>query len=152
VPDISPAGLAFIRAQEGLRLSPYLDQVGIRSIGYGHARWTGGDITLEQAEALLLDDLRPCLACIGQRVNVPITQPQVDALCSLLFNCGVGALIGTQIEEDLNAGNYGEAADGFLAWCHGMVNGEKVVLPSLLARRQSERAMFLSELPPEPAA
>jgi lysozyme len=150
--SISDKGLAFIRAQEGLRLSPYLDQVGIRTIGYGHARWTGGDITEAQAEALLQDDLRPCLACIDQRVMVPITQPMVDALCSLIFNCGPGALVNSDLGRNLNAGNYQEAGDGFLDWCHGIVNGEKVVLPVLLARRQAERVMFLSELPPEPDA
>jgi lysozyme len=150
--NLSPAGLAFIKAQEGLRLDPYQDQVGIWTVGYGHARWTGGAITLEQAEALLMDDLRPCLACVAQRVNVPITQPQIDALTSLVFNCGPGALIGTQLVEDLNAGNYGEAADHFLDFVHGIVAGQKVVLPVLEARRTAERAMFLSELPQEPAA
>lgn len=150
--NISPSGLAFIKAQEGLRLEPYQDQVGIWTIGYGHARWTGGPITLEQAEAMLLDDLRPCLACVASRVNVPITQPQIDALTSLVFNVGPGAIIGTELIEDLNAGTYAGAADHFLDFVHGMVGGQKVVLPVLVARREAERTMFLSELPPEPSA
>ena len=150
--NISDRGLSFIRAQEGLRLTPYIDAVGVRTIGYGHSRWTGGDITEDQAEALLLADLRPCLACISQRVTVPVTQPMVDALCSLIFNCGPGALVNSDLGRNLNAGNYQEAGDGFLDWCHGMVDGVKVVLPVLEARRAAERTMFLSELPPEPAA
>jgi lysozyme len=150
--NLSPAGLEFIKEQEGLRLTPYFDQVGIATIGWGHARWTGGDITLEQAEALLADDLRPCLACVSQRVNVPITQPQIGALTSLVFNCGPGPLLSSQLITDLNAGNYQEAGDHFLDWVHGYVNGVKVVLPVLEQRRAAERAMFLSELPPEPDA
>lgn len=147
--NISIQGIEFIKQQEGLRLTPYLDQVGISTIGYGHARWTGGDITLAQAEAMLLDDLRPCVACVASRVNVPITQPQIDALTSLVFNCGPGVLIGSHLEQDLNSGNYQEAGDRFLEWVHGIVNGVKVVLPVLEARRKLERAMFLSELPPQ---
>ncbi len=150
--NISDKGLAFIRAQEGLRLVPYQDQVGIWTVGYGHARWTGGPITQEQAESMLQDDLRPCLACIAQRVTVPITQPMVDALCSLIFNCGPGALVNSDLGRNLNAGNYQEAGDGFLDWCHGIVNGVKVVLPVLEARRAAERTMFLSQLPDEPDA
>ena len=148
----SPDGLARLRAFEGLRLIPYIDAVGIRSVGYGHSRWTGGTITDDQAEALLVADLRPCEASVNQRVNVPITQPQFDALVSLVFNVGPGAIIGTELIEDLNAGNYGEAADHILDFCHGIVNGVKVVLPVLEARRTAERAMFLSQLPDEPDA
>jgi lysozyme len=149
---ISPAGLARIKVFEGLRLTPYIDAVGVRTVGYGHARWTGGDITLDQAEALLVDDLRPCLGCIAARVRVPLTQPQIDALASFLFNVGLGGLIGSRVETELNAGSYGMAGDAMLEWCHGVVNGVRVVLPALLARRQAERAMFLSELPTEPGA
>lgn len=150
--NISPAGLAFIKAQEVLRLTPYIDAVGIRTVGYGHSRWTGGDITSDQAEQLLQADLRPCLACVAARVNVPLSQPQIDALASLVFNVGPGCLLGTELAEDLNAGNYEEAGDHFLDFCHGIVAGQKVVLPVLEARRKAEREMFLSELPPEPAA
>ena len=107
---ISEKGLQFIRAQEGLRLTPYIDQVGVRTVGFGHARWTGGPITLEQADALLMADLRPCLACINSRVTVPLTQGQVDAPCSLLFNCGLGALAGSTLGVVLNTGAYEEAA------------------------------------------
>ena len=149
---MSPAGLAALKGYEALRLTPYVDAVGIRTVGWGHARWTGGDITEAQAEALLSSDLRPCLACIAQRISEAITQPMIDALASFLFNVGVGGLIGTTVEQEVNAGNYAMAADALLEWCHGLVNGEKVVLPGLLARRQAERAMFLSELPEEPAA
>jgi lysozyme len=152
VPDISPAGLAFIRAQEGLRLTPYLDQVGIRTVGYGHARWTGGDITLEQAEALLLEDLRPCEACINSWVDVELTQGAFDALCSFSFNVGTGALINSTLLKLLNGGDYQGAADQFLEWCHGTVNGVRTVLPALLARRTEERRMFLVAGPPTDTA
>lgn len=152
MPDVSPAGLTAIKAREGLRLRPYIDAVGVRTVGYGHARWTGGDITEAQAEQLLRDDLHPCLGCIAARIHAPLTQPQIDALASFLFNVGVGGLIGTRVEAELNAGNYQMAGDAMLEWCHGVVDGVKVVLPVLLARRQAERAMFLSELPEQAPA
>ena len=69
-----------------------------------------------------------------------------------LFNVGVGGLIGTHVEEYINAGNYGMAGDALLEWTHGMVNGQRVELPVLVARREAERLMLLSQLPPEAAA
>lgn len=144
--NVSPDGVAFIKAQEGLRLEPYTDAVGILTIGYGHARWTGGSITQEQADSLLATDLRPCEACVNARVLVPLTQGQFDALVSMVFNCGPGCLIGTHLADALNAGQYDLAATLMLEWCHGIVNGQKVVLPGLLARRQRERAMFLRDV------
>lgn len=141
--NISPVGVAFIKGEEGLRLEPYADAVGVRTVGYGHARWSGGAITEDQADALLQADLRPCEACVNSRITVPLSQGQFDALVSLVFNCGPGALIGTRLATELNRQNYGAAADELLNWCHGMVGGQRVVLPGLLARRQRERAMFL---------
>jgi lysozyme len=43
-----------------------------------------------------------------------------------------------------NEGNVAGAADAFLLWDKGHVNGQLVIIPGLLNRRQGERAFYLS--------
>lgn len=151
---ISPAGLAFIRSEEGTILQVYADQAGLPTIGIGHliagrsmaeakALYPFG-ITLEQAEAMLQTDVRPRVACVNACVNVTLTQAQFDALCDFEFNLGLGALPGSTLLAKLNAGDYQGAADEFPRWDHAVVGGVRRELPVLLARRNAERAMFLA--------
>jgi lysozyme len=58
--QLSAQGISLIKRFEGLRLTSYVDCVGVLTIGYGH---TGPDvisnqrITEDEAEDLLLKDL-----------------------------------------------------------------------------------------------
>ena len=45
--------------------------------------------------------------------------------------------------RNFNAGNISAAADAFLMWDKGHVDGQAVEIPGLLKRRQAERAIFL---------
>ena len=138
--QISEQGLELIRHFEGCRLMAYQDPVGVWTIGYGHTSGvqTGQLITLEQAEALLLADLQPITAFLGQRA---MTQGQFDALCSFAFNLGLGALSGSTLWrlflEDQPAG---VVAQQFSRWVYA---GGKV-LPGLVRRREAEARLFLS--------
>ncbi|MBC8944628.1 MULTISPECIES: lysozyme [Xenorhabdus] len=143
--EISENGINKIKSYEGLRLKAYPDPATGGepwTIGYGH---TGGVepgqvITKQQAEALLSEDLNPIYDVLEQYVKVPLTQGQFDALCSLIFNVGIGNFIHSTLLKKLNQGDYQEAAQEFLKW--DKANGNK--LPALLARRKSEQEMFLS--------
>ena len=58
--EISEAGVKLIESFEGLRLKPYRDPVGIRTIGFGHVIRRGENFTvinISQAERLLQGDL-----------------------------------------------------------------------------------------------
>ena len=64
---------------------------------------------------------------------------------------GVGDLaIGWQrfadstVAKRINESDRPGAADGFLLWTKGVENGQKVSLPRLEARRQKEKALFLT--------
>jgi lysozyme len=59
---------------------------------------------------------------------VPLTQNQFDALVSLVFNIGGGAFRKSTLLKKLNAGDIQGAADQFLVWNKGTVNGKRVVL------------------------
>ncbi|EBE2439124.1 lysozyme [Salmonella enterica] len=144
---ISDRGLAALKHEEGCRLTAYPDSRGVWTIGTGHtgrvdgvAVHKGMTITRDTADRLLRDDLSWVERCIADRVTVPLNQNQYDALCSLIFNIGDNAFIGSTVRRQLNAGNYTAAADAFLEWSRAGSN------KTLLApRRGRERAMFLGQ-------
>jgi lysozyme len=146
----SDAGVAFIAGWEGEVLHVYKDCVGIPTVGVGHVVLQGEDfshgITHEQALEILRKDLGKAEQAVARNIRVPLTQNQFDALVSLVFNAGAGAVKGSTLAIKLNAGDYAGAADEFPKWCHagGKVNA------GLLRRRMSEQQMFLREDPAPP--
>lgn len=160
--DISDAGLRFIMAEEGRvvrngRHVLYNDPVGHCTVGYGHLVHRGrcdgraseapyrNGITEDEALALKRKDARRFVDALNRLVTVPLTQNQVDALVSLMFNIGEGApgvedgFYESTVRRRLNARDYQGAADAFLMW--KWADGR----PILLGRRERERAMFLSD-------
>lgn len=149
---ISPKGVALIKEFEGLSLKSYRDAVGIWTIGYGHTRTAKPNqtITLEQANALLAQDIAMFEPMIHQHVKVPLTQGQYDALVSIVFNVGPGnssksgilrlnnGLPSTLLRR-LNAKDYLGAALAFKDW--KMAGGK--VLAGLVRRREAEYNMFM---------
>lgn len=129
-----------IKTFEGLRLNAYRDSVGVLSIGYGH---TGVDvvpgmkITVDQAEAMLNEDIANAVALITQYITVSLNQNQLDSLTSLVFNLGVAPLKGT-LGSLLNKGFFEAAALQFPRWCHA--GGQ--VLQGLVTRRAAEQKLF----------
>lgn len=145
----SAEGRAAIASEEGCVLHWYLDEAKIKTGGVGHVRRPGDPDTFDQAiaDAWLVGDLRVAESCVNSCVHVAIEQHQFDALSSLAYNIGAGALASSTLVRLLNAGDTAGAADQFLVWCHDVQNGVKVVSPGLLARRKRERAMFLDAGP-----
>jgi lysozyme len=141
--DISESGLAFIEREEGCVRHVYRDSRGIDTVGVGHVVLPGesfpGAVSDETIAALLHHDVQKCVAAIAANVKVELTQNQFDALVSWMFNCGVGAFLKSTLLVKLNAGDYAGAADEFLQWRRAGSNPT-----ALLARRQRERALFLT--------
>jgi lysozyme len=139
-------GLAFLAAQEGCVLHVYKDQVGVLTIGVGHALRPGESypdgISHDEAMALLAQDVASAEAAVNSDVCVPLTQNEYDALVDFVFNCGRGALEHSSVLACLNAGDYRGAADALLLWDKGRVNGQLVALPVLKARRSAEWELF----------
>lgn len=138
--DISPTGLSLIKKSEGFRPAVYKDTGGVKTIGYGHtgAGVKEGEITKERAEELLQQDVATAKSAIDSLVRVELSQPQYDALVSLVFNIGEGAFKRSTLLKHLNAGQYDLAAKEFNRWVHD--NGKK--LPGLVKRRQLEAKLF----------
>jgi lysozyme len=140
----SQNGLALTEQFEGLSLSAYQDQVGVWTIGYGHTGadvYSGLTITLAQAQALLLSDVAASAAFVNLAVTVPLVQNEFDALVDFVFNLGRGAFAGSTLLQDINAGNFADAAGQFDLWDHA---GGQVVA-GLLRRRQAETTLFTQQ-------
>ncbi len=137
---ISQSGIELIKRFEGLRLDSYDDGVGVWTIGYGHTSGVqpGQSITQEQADQFLRDDLEWVETCIERHVKTPLSQPQYDALCSLIYNIGAGAFSLSTLLKKLNAGDMAGASEQFARWNRG---GGRV-LDGLTRRRAAERALF----------
>jgi lysozyme len=144
--ELQPA-IDLIKRFEGLRLKAYQDSVGIWTIGYGTTHPNGQPVspdqtcTIDEAVTWLAADVEKCASAIKSVMKVPLTGNEVSALISLSYNIGIGALERSMLVRELNAGApKAEAAWQFLAWDRA----DGLVLPGLLARRQAERAVFLS--------
>jgi len=89
---------------------------------------------------------------VNNAVKVPLTENQIVALTSLTYNIGPGSAVtgtgfrGSQLLKDLNAGKpLTEVAKGFDRYTTAYDTKTKVskVLPGLVRRRNSEKALFL---------
>lgn len=87
------------------------------------------------------------MSAVLHDVKVPLTQHQLDALVSLVYNLGQVALehrsgevwVASTLLTRLNGKQYGQAAQEFLEW--DRVSG--VANAGVLRRRQLEKALFL---------
>lgn len=169
---VNEAGIQLIKQWEGLvdgnratlNLDPYVDPIGILTIGYGHAITFGErflrnnpkdrkisrklyphGITPAEAEALLKQDIADHTRELGTLIKVPVTDNQYAAIASLAFNIGVANFKRSSVLAKLNQGKYRESADRFLLWNKGTFAGRLVQLRGLVRRREAERKLFLTD-------
>ncbi len=154
-----------IKAFEGIldgdpstvNLDPYLCPAGYWTIGWGHVvldaygRQIKGKenkalayaiypkgITMDEAVVLLNDDLRRFTMGVQSLVTVPISNNQLCALISLVFNIGLGAFKKSTLLRYLNNGDYKSVPAQFKRW-----NKSKgKVLNGLTRRRAAEVAVW----------
>lgn len=148
---LSDAGFAALAQHEGRSLDAYPDP-GSRdgkpvTIGYGSTRrmdgseWQIGDrITEAEALELLRRDAGEAEAAVNRLVTVPLTQGQFDALVSITYNIGAGALGSSTLLRLLNAGDYAGAQAQFGRWIYN----DGRVMAGLQRRRSDEAALFAS--------
>lgn len=164
--EISKAGLELIKSFEGVpdgdprtvNLDPYVDPVGIYTVGWGHAIKYGkgflttrtpnaraiarqlypNGLTRAEAEELLRADVRAHSIPVESLVKVPLSDNQFAAVVSFAFNLGVNALRNSTLLRKLNARDYAGAAAEFGKW--NKAGGQ--VLKGLVRRRAAEAALF----------
>lgn len=137
---VSSAGIAFIKAHEGLSLVAYPDAAGY-SIGYGHYGAVPGQvITQGQADSFLQSDLST-VENVLNATGINFNQNQFDALADFIYNVGQGNFASSTLLKKLKAGDWVGAASEFGKWIYS--NGTQ--LPALIKRRADEAALFLGD-------
>ena len=146
--EYSKDGLHLTERFEGCRLMAYPDPGSGGdpwTIGYGHTGpevVEGLEITQDQAEQYLVQDIKQAEANVNAVVHVELTQEEFDALVDFAFNCGCRNLDSSTLMKKLNAGDYEGASHEFIKW--DMAAGHH--MSGLLKRREAEAAMFISKL------
>ena len=164
--ELNQTGVDLIKSFEGIRdgdpstvnLDPYVDPVGIYTIGWGHAIKWGNNflrtatpnarriarqlypngLTMQEAEALLRNDLHAASIPVEGLVKVPVSDNQFAALVSFAFNVGTNNLRNSTLLRKLNARDYDGAALEFAKW--NKAGGK--VLKGLIRRRAAEATLF----------
>ena len=138
---MSAAGLAIVKEFEGLRLKAYKCPAAVWTIGYGHTSAAGNpvvtselQITKEDAEEILKQDMGQYEDGVRKYVKVGLTQGQFDALVDFAYNAGVGALAKSTLLKKVNAEKFDEVPAEFMKWTKG--GGKE--LPGLVRRRRAE--------------
>jgi GH24 family phage-related lysozyme (muramidase) len=141
----------FVKKFEGFSATPYLDPVGVKTLGYG---MTGAEIkglesvTEEQASKMLEDLLNnryaaPLKADLDSK-GVQLNQNQFDALASMAYNVGVNGVLGSTLYKNICNGvrDKDTITSNFQMWC--MAGGKR--LEGLYRRRTEEAEMFLKDV------
>lgn len=157
--QLSAKGAAFVRAHEGFVPRWYLDPIGVPTIGVGMTwrsaafrKWWGANkrgipfakgATMTRAEAD--DALRMLMAdeygaAVNSFLGKTVPQHVFDAMCSMTFNCGAGAL-QWKWAKAAKAGDYRMSA-GLLRNTATTASGKR--LAGLVRRRKEEAELLLN--------
>ena len=125
-----------IKEFEGFSSTAYTCAGGVVTIAYGHTRGVKitDRCTKSEGERWLREDLAPIEAYLNTIPEVD-TQGKYDALCSFIFNLGMGNFKGSTLLKKIKAGAPTEDIQAeFKRW----VYAKKKVLKGLVKRREWE--------------
>lgn len=134
---------------EGCRLKAYRCPAGVLTIGYGHTGpdvKPGMEITAPQAVALFNADVDKFARSVETAlVGVPLKQKQFDAVVSLAYNIGLGALKKSTLYRKVKANPDDPTIRAeFMKHVNARVNGVLKPLPGLVKRRTAEADHYFS--------
>lgn len=141
------AGVQMIKDFEGFRSKPYLDAVGVPTIGYGATHYADGrrvkmtdkPISEAEASALLQEMLKQYEDIIHRNVKVKLNQNQFDALVSFVYNLGETNFKKSTLLKKINTNPNDESISlEFAKW----VKAGGRVLTGLVRRRKAEAELY----------
>lgn len=147
IQTVSDNGIDFLIKEEGMILKPYLDSVGIPTIGIGCTYYENGKkvkmtdppITKARAIKLFRTVLKHYETAVWSVTRDDINQNQFDALTSLCFNIGVTGFKGSTVVKRVNCNPSDPSIKAaFEMWKNA---GGK---PILLNRRRREAKLYFS--------
>ena len=139
----SAEGIALIKKFEGLELDSYQCSANVWTLGYGHTQGVaeGDSCSEEEAEIILVNDLKEFETYVNALVDVELDQNQFDALGAWTFNLGPTNLRTSTLLKKLNAGEYNDVPSEIKRW--NRAGGQ--VLDGLIRRREAEALLFAGE-------
>lgn len=137
--SLTAAGLLAIADFEGFRSDAYIPVEGdVPTIGFGSTDDVklGDTISVPDALNRLEKDVRVAEDAVRSCVTVPLTQGEMDAYTSLVYNIGKKNFCGSTLVKKLNARDYRGACEEIKRW--HFVGGKS--LKGLVDRRADEYA------------
>jgi lysozyme len=137
--SVGGACVQLIHAEEGCRLVAYRDIANVPTIGWGTTHYPDGTAvkmgdtcTQEQADAYFIAALaQTALAVYRLTQRDDLTQAQIDALCCLVYNIGVGAYTHSQLRVLIHANpNNPAIRPEWMKWHFAEQNGTPPPEPS----------------------
>ncbi|OOF68300.1 lysozyme [Rodentibacter caecimuris] len=150
-PDLrtSQAGMEIVGDAEGCRRDPYQCPSDVLTVGIGSTEYGGEKInpnkryTDKEIADRWANDLRIAERCVNKYANGDaLPQSVFDAITSVTFNVGCGAMRKSTMFRKANAVDYVGACNEFPKWIYA--GGKK--LRGLEIRREKERQLCLTEL------
>ena len=144
--QISKKGIDLIAEFEGFSSKPYLDPIGIPTIGYGNTFYLNGkkvtmfDPPINEIEARkLLSIVANKFGQQVQEVTRELNQNQFDAVVSFVYNVGIGNYKKSTLLKNINA----NPCDASIAYEFSRWNkaGGKI-LAGLVKRRKKEAELY----------
>ena len=135
-----------LKRLEGFREKAYIPVPGdVPTIGYGftHGVKLGDVMTRAEADARLIEELRPYEMAVWQGCTNEPNQNEFDAMVLLCFNIGPGGFKRSTVLKAHNRGDHQAAARAFGLWNK---SGGKVYA-GLTRRRAEESALYLTPMP-----
>jgi lysozyme len=141
--------LSIIKKYEGLKLNAYICPANVPTIGFGSTFYPDGrrvklgdKITLQEAESILLHDIKRFEKEVISSVKMEITNNQLSALISFVYNVGASAFRKSTLLKKVNANPTDLTIHNeFMRWTRA---GGKV-LPGLVKRRAEESKLYFTK-------
>lgn len=131
--ELSTRGMIEIMSHEGICLEPYLDSVGVWTIGVGQTKSddidprTVGELTLQEAVDLFKRKIKQYTAAVDA-LGLDLSQYQYDALSSCCYNFGPGNLKTLCRNRSIS-----QIGDAIMLY---------KIPPEIIPRRQKEQTLF----------
>lgn len=150
----SDEGFATIKHVEGFRAAPYLDSVGIPTIGYGSTSYEDGTkvsmldatISANKADKMLKNHvskhIEDALNNFARHNGLSFKQHQFDALVCFAYNLGTGPIVSPGRSLNIALKNNSGITEAFMLYCKATENGVKRVLEGLQKRRKLEAKIY----------
>ena len=142
--QISELAFQKIKDFEGCRLTAYQDAAGVWTIGYGHTKNVKKGDRISQYWAD--DSLRKDIELVERQIDalgLPLSQPQLDALVSFVFNIGIEKFKESTLLRYIREGR--SENDIKRQWRMWIYAGRPArTMPGLIKRREWESVRFFS--------